>query len=200
MLRDTAITPNQVTLCAMGVCWVAATAFVAWPGWLGLIVAGVLYQVSYVLDCADGQLARVRGSASILGSELDFLTDELKAYFIWAAVAIRLWRFGDGSADDTTLMLGLVGLVLLASNLSLTKFLRNPVFPQPPAANEGRSFHGGPLAFANWLGKWLIQYPRYLLVVCLLGHVEIYFFVYLAAQALLCARSFMRVTLAVGRR
>ena len=44
-----------------------------------------------MLDCADGQLARLKGTSSPVGAHLDFLMDELKAFALVAAIAIRLW-------------------------------------------------------------------------------------------------------------
>ena len=59
-LRNTRITPNQVTFMATVVAAAAGAVLVAWPGWLGLGVAIALYELSFVLDCADGMLARLR--------------------------------------------------------------------------------------------------------------------------------------------
>ena len=195
-LKGTALTPNQVTILSLATAAAAAAAFVALPGWLGLVLAGLLYQLSYVLDCADGQLARMRGTTSPLGADLDFLMDELKALLVLGAVSVRLWL---ERGDRRYLLLGVIGLVMLASNLSLTKFMRGPSFPAPPPRDEGRSPKGGPVAVAAWVGKWLIQYPRYLLIVCLLGRVEIFFFAYLAANALLLLRSLLRMVSVVAR-
>ena len=62
------------------------------PGHVGLVVAVIVFELSYVLDCADGMLARLRGTASPVGHLLDFLMDELKAFLLLAAVAVRLFR------------------------------------------------------------------------------------------------------------
>ena len=45
-----------------------------------------------MLDCVDGQLARLRGTSSPIGAHLDFLMDELKAFLLVAAAGVRLWR------------------------------------------------------------------------------------------------------------
>jgi phosphatidylglycerophosphate synthase len=194
-LRHSRVTPNQVTLFSLVIAVLAAVVFLAWPGYAGLAVGGVVFQIAYVLDCTDGQLARLRGTASALGADLDFFTDEIKALLLWGSVSLRLW-FERG---DLPLILGIVGMALLAANLSMTKFMRGPTFPAPPSREEGRSPRGGPLALVAWIGKWVIQYPRYLMVVCLIGRVEIFFYAYLAANILLAARSFARIVRAVGR-
>src|SRR6187402_969608 len=91
-VKGTGITPNQITLSSYVVAMAAAALVVFLPGYVGLVVAIVVYQASYVLDCADGMLARWRGIQSTPGHLLDFLMDELKAFAILAAVAVRLYR------------------------------------------------------------------------------------------------------------
>ena len=127
-LRRTRITPNQVTFAAAVVAAVAAAALIAWPGWLGLGVAIAIYEFSFILDCADGMLARLRKIPSPLGHLLDFLMDELKAMFIYAAVAIRLWRH---TGDERLLIVGLAGAFALAAGISLTTFTRRPEYVGP---------------------------------------------------------------------
>ena len=61
-----------------------------------------------MLDCADGQLARLKGTSSPVGAHLDFLMDELKAFVLVAAIAIRLWL---PAHDPRWLLEGLGGLV-----------------------------------------------------------------------------------------
>ena len=68
-LAPTPITPNQVTLAsgavgllAGGALYLAATGSRIWG-----LVAGATLLFGVVLDCADGQLARIRGEASPLG-------------------------------------------------------------------------------------------------------------------------------------
>src|SRR5262245_66331936 len=75
-IKGTRITPNQITLSAVVVAGGSAVALVLAPGHIGLIGAVLLYEASYVLDCADGMLARWRGTASPVGHLLDFLMDE----------------------------------------------------------------------------------------------------------------------------
>jgi phosphatidylglycerophosphate synthase len=70
------ITPNRVTLGAFILGLGAAGAFAQGShGWL--IIGALLYHVSFVLDCVDGKLARVRGTGSVFGLWLDFIFDRL---------------------------------------------------------------------------------------------------------------------------
>src|SRR6187455_1523343 len=122
-VKGTRVTPNQITLSALVVAAGSAVALIFAPGQLGLIAAVLLYEASYVLDCADGMLARWRGTASPVGHLLDFLMDELKAFCLLAAVAVRLFL---EQKDVRFLLLGLFGLVALASGIALTTFVRRP--------------------------------------------------------------------------
>src|SRR5215510_1764666 len=91
-LRGTPITPNQVTFLSAVVAAGACAMFALLPGHAGLIAAAAVFELSFVLDCADGQLARLRRMASPLGHLLDFLMDELKAMLLYGSVAVGMWR------------------------------------------------------------------------------------------------------------
>jgi hypothetical protein len=66
------IHPTIVTIANLGLA-LAASIFVITqadqlhPGWMPGLLALVLWQLSYILDCADGQVARATGKASLFG-------------------------------------------------------------------------------------------------------------------------------------
>ncbi len=103
LLKDTRVTPNQITLAAVVVTAISAAMLIGWPGYAGLVAAVVVFELSYVLDCADGMLARWRGIQSTAGHLLDFLMDEIKAFVMLGAVAARLFhqRRGDRRRSST---------------------------------------------------------------------------------------------------
>src|SRR5688572_30485835 len=88
-LERSRVTPNQVTLMSLVVFLVAAGMLVLLPGRQGLLTAVIVLELSYVLDCVDGQLARLRGTSSPVGAHFDFLMDELKAFLLVCATAVR---------------------------------------------------------------------------------------------------------------
>lgn len=98
--------PNQVTLISLAVAVVAA-AFCAGGTRTGYVVGAVLLQLSFGLDCADGQLARFTGSFSPLGGWLDAICDRLKEYAVYAGLAL-----GSARAGDDVWMLAIAALVL----------------------------------------------------------------------------------------
>ncbi|HYP97955.1 MAG TPA: CDP-alcohol phosphatidyltransferase family protein [Polyangiaceae bacterium] len=199
-IEGTRITPNQITLSAVFVALGSVALLLLWPGHLGLIAAVVVFELSYVLDCADGMLARWRGTASPVGHLLDFLMDELKAFCLLAAVAVRLFQ---EQQDVRFLLLGLFGLVALASGIALTTFVRRPEVagPGPSAGGNSapRSFVRRIIGLIESGAKFLIHYPSYLLYVALIGRIELYFLPYIAVNALYAARAFAGVAWRFGR-
>src|SRR5690349_11020944 len=63
LLRNTPVTPNQVSFIAISVAALGCALLIFWQGWTGLIVSGVVLQLAYVIDCVDGQLARLKNMA-----------------------------------------------------------------------------------------------------------------------------------------
>src|SRR6185295_15954890 len=91
-LQRTSVTPNQITLGTLLVFAGAIAVMALVPTWTGLLIGVGILEFAYVLDCVDGQLARLKGTSSPVGAHLDFLMDELKAFLLVGAVGVRLWR------------------------------------------------------------------------------------------------------------
>lgn len=193
--KGTRITPNQITLSALVVATASAGILLVVPGPVGLIAGIVLFEFSYVLDCADGMLARWRGTASPVGHLLDFLIDEIKAFVLLAAVATRLFL---ERSDTRFLLIGLVGLVALASGVALTTFVRRPEVAGPSAAAPAQK-RGGPVGALEGIAKFLIHYPSYIWLAAALGRIELYFYPYVLVNALYAARALLSVALRFGR-
>jgi hypothetical protein len=202
-LAGTRVTPNQVTLMAFVVASIAAALVVFLPGYWGLLAAILLFEFSYVLDCVDGMLARLRGIQSPSGHLLDFLMDEIKAFTLLGAVAVRLWR---EQGDARFLLLGIGGLVCLASGIALTTFQRRPeiVAVLPSAAPGTAPAERSPIKIAIGLvervAKFLIHYPSYILYAALAGRIELYFYPYIAVYAVYALRALAWVAFRFGRR
>ncbi|MCL6548083.1 MAG: CDP-alcohol phosphatidyltransferase family protein [Alicyclobacillus sp.] len=76
-LCKTGLTPNAVSVLSLLIAFVAA-AFFYRGDHLSLILGAVFFQASYILDCADGYIARKKNLASPLGHWIDHTFDELK--------------------------------------------------------------------------------------------------------------------------
>lgn len=198
-LSGSRVTPNQITLVAFAVAALSAMLLVVLPGHAGIAIAILVFELSYVLDCADGMLARLRGTQSIQGHLLDFLMDEIKAFAVLAAASVRL--FLDRSHDARFLVGGLCGLVALATGVALTTFIRRPEIAGAShgsgGVEEGRRMTL--LGLAERAAKLLVHYPSYIWIAGLAGHLEVYFFPYLVVNALYAARSLLSVAVRFGR-
>jgi phosphatidylglycerophosphate synthase len=194
--KGTRLTPNQITLSALLVATASAAILLLVPGRLGLVAGILLFELSYVLDCADGMLARWRGTASPVGHLLDFLMDEIKAFVLLAAIATRLFLEQN---EPRFLLLGLAGLVALASGVALTTFVRRPEVAGPAPVTAAPRARGGPLALVEQLAKFVIHYPSYIWLAAAVGHIELYFYPYVAVNALYAARALLSVAFRFGR-
>jgi phosphatidylglycerophosphate synthase len=123
LLVHTPVSPNQVSI--------AATLLGLWAAWLfalghyhAAIWGAILLQVSAIVDCVDGDLARVLFKESPLGKWLDIVGDQIVHIGVFAAIALGLYRAG---SEAPVLLLGasaIVGVVI--SFLVVLRALRQP--------------------------------------------------------------------------
>jgi phosphatidylglycerophosphate synthase len=205
ILKSTRVTPNQVSFVAIFVAAVGAALLVAWRSWEGLCAAGLVFQVAYVIDCADGQLARSKNLASPVGALLDFMLDEVKAFLILSAAAARLYLV---SGEPRWLLIGLGGLFACATGITLTTFMRRPEYleatgapPIPPATERGdhapRSL--SPVALVEAAGRFALHYPSWFLIVCAVNRLELYLYIYVGAHVLYLGRASLTILVKLGR-
>lgn len=93
-LESTSVTPNQVTLASLVAGWAAAILVLA-AAWRSeswwLPAGGAMLLVSVVFDCADGQLARLRGEHSEFGRVVDGVTDYLVSFGFYVALTAMIY-------------------------------------------------------------------------------------------------------------
>jgi phosphatidylglycerophosphate synthase len=98
------VTPNRLTAVSLAVGLLAAELFAA--GTRPAAAAGaIVLQLSFVLDCADGQLSRFRGTSTLFGAVLDKLCDRLKLFAVTFAIGWGLFR---ATGEVEPLVLGFV--------------------------------------------------------------------------------------------
>src|SRR5436190_6662745 len=90
------ILPNAVTIVSILLGLGAAAGF-AFGTRIGLVVGAVLLQMSFVLDCVDGQLARYTATFSSFGAWLDITFDRAMEYAVYAGLAVGAGRAGLGN-------------------------------------------------------------------------------------------------------
>lgn len=203
-LRNTRVTPNQLTFASLAVCALSGAMLLWRQGHAWVLAAVVVFEISFILDCADGQLARLRQRTSVLGHLLDFLMDEIKAMLVYGCVGLHLWRF---SGDPGYLVVTVAGMFCLASGISLTSFVRRPEYGAPPPTADGQPAVIQRRAGALGLGitslehaaRVVVHYPSYLLILAAIGRIDIYFWAYSVVNALYLGRSLAMVALRLGR-
>jgi CDP-alcohol phosphatidyltransferase len=203
-LRGTPLTPNQITFASAAVAAGACAMFALLPGYAWMVIAAFLFELSFVLDCADGMLARLRKIASPLGHLLDFLMDELKAMLLFGCVAVRLWR---DSGDERLLVVGLGGLFCLSAGIALTSFMRRPEYGGPPPTEDGQPAQvgrrrgpiGQALNVVEWAARVVVHYPQYLWLCALVDRIDVYFWGYAGVNALYLAKSLAAIVFRLGR-
>jgi len=79
-------TPNQVTIASFAIGLYAAFLFAQGDTW-SLILGAILLQISIIVDCVDGELARYTRKFSELGAWLDAITDRVKEYAVFLGLA-----------------------------------------------------------------------------------------------------------------
>lgn len=92
------LTPNGVTFMSLLSGLVSAYEF-AQGTVSGMAWGGIWYAIANVLDCSDGQLARLQGSGTPLGRLVDGVVDWIISIAIFAGLAIGMV----GSTGDTTI-------------------------------------------------------------------------------------------------
>ncbi len=209
-LARTNVTPNQVTFSTLFVFVAGAAMLALCPTWTALVGGVAILELSYILDCVDGQLARWKGQSSPVGAHLDFLMDEIKAFLLVAAVAIRLWR---GSGDPRWLVEGVLGLAAVATAISLTTFIRRPEYAAATGAavSHGAGDYGegfdakpvkpsrSPVALVMSFASFLAHYPSYIVFVAIANRMDLFFHVYCALHVAYAARALLSVMRKLGR-
>jgi hypothetical protein len=79
-------TPNQVTIASFAIGLYAAFLFAQGDTW-SLIGGAILLQLSIIVDCVDGEIARYTRKFSELGAWLDAITDRVKEYAVFLGLA-----------------------------------------------------------------------------------------------------------------
>jgi phosphatidylglycerophosphate synthase len=91
LVRDVrAVTPDRLSAGTAVLALLAAIAFAADRLWLGAL----LFQLSFLLDCMDGKLARARGRGGSAGALTDVAADALRLAACATGLAVALSRSG----------------------------------------------------------------------------------------------------------
>jgi 1L-myo-inositol 1-phosphate cytidylyltransferase / CDP-L-myo-inositol myo-inositolphosphotransferase len=85
-MLQTSLSPNAITVLATAVGLLAAGAF-AVGDYLTGILGAVLFQLAAILDCCDGEVARLKFLESPFGAQLDIILDNVVHIALFAGIA-----------------------------------------------------------------------------------------------------------------
>jgi hypothetical protein len=95
IIYPTNLTPNQITIISM-IFGILAGISIAFGTVESVLLGGILFTISCILDCADGQLARLKKSGTKIGRLLDGIIDYISTISVF--IGIGFW----GAANFST--------------------------------------------------------------------------------------------------
>lgn len=116
-LLRTPLTPNQVTVLSCVVGLLSALCFVP-GGYWGPVCGAVLLQFSVVLDCCDGEIARIKYQESPLGDWLDIGCDTVVHIAVFVGIGIAVWR--NGALDNALSLASILALAVVVAFVLVT--------------------------------------------------------------------------------
>ncbi|MGM7698143.1 CDP-alcohol phosphatidyltransferase family protein [Microbacterium sp. A84] len=127
--------PNGVTALSAALGAVGIGVLAGVPTWRAGPIAAVLLLLGYILDSADGQLARIQGRGGPAGEWLDHVVDGVRAPLVHIAIAIHLLR-----TDSPFWLVLIAGLFsALVSAWFLSQLLAEKLLPKVPRAADDSS-------------------------------------------------------------
>ncbi|MCK5305929.1 MAG: CDP-alcohol phosphatidyltransferase family protein [Candidatus Omnitrophica bacterium] len=131
-LVKTSVTPNQLTFISLALGILGALCFASHAYGL-LILAAIFIQLHYILDFADGHLARLRGTASGFGAFLDGMTNKVVESFCYVGISYGLFMKYD------RIFFLIIGLLVIVGHFMIDyiSFLREACFGR----NFSYSYH-----------------------------------------------------------
>ena len=133
----TPLTPNQITVLSFLTGLLGASCFLL-GSYGGSVLGALLLQFSTVLDCVDGEVARVKMLESPLGEWLDITLDTVVHIAIFLGVGVAVWK------QDAIAAAPLLGGLLAAA-----AFISFPLVTRAEKTQEQGRARGG------WEDVWL---------------------------------------------
>ena len=115
LVYNTPITPNGLTLFSFFLGLLAVFSL-SQGKYIYFILGGIGIQLSSIMDCADGMLARSKNMCSEYGAHLDIFLDRIMDFSMIIGISVGVYRATD---NENLLVLGFLaaGLYLLQVNL-----------------------------------------------------------------------------------
>ena len=104
------VSPNAITIVSMLIGLLGAAFFASGSYQMG-IIAALLFQLSVVVDCCDGEVARLTFAESRFGQELDIIADNVVHMTIFAGIAWGAYLMGPWQGSPLPLVLGTIAVM-----------------------------------------------------------------------------------------
>lgn len=108
---STALTPNQITVLSCLIGLLGAACFFQADYW-GPVLGALLLQLSAVIDCCDGEVARMKFLESRLGAWLDITLDTVVHIATFVGLGFAVWAQGGTQAPFVLVGLMVGGIAL----------------------------------------------------------------------------------------
>jgi phosphatidylglycerophosphate synthase len=104
------VSPNTITLISMLI-GLAAAGCIATGLYEWGVIGALLFQLAVILDCCDGEVARLTFSESPFGKEFDILADNVVHIAIFVGIASGAYLHGPWEGTSLPLILGMMTVV-----------------------------------------------------------------------------------------
>ena len=108
--------PNLITLLSMVIGLTSAACF-AMGSYRAGITGALLFQLAVILDCCDGEVARLTFAESRFGRALDLVSDNIVHVAVFVGIAWGTYQDNPASSGSLPLLLG--GIAVLSTGASL---------------------------------------------------------------------------------
>jgi phosphatidylglycerophosphate synthase len=126
VLIFTPVSPNMVSIASILIGLIAAL-FLAEGSYQNALLGAILFQISAIVDCVDGDIARMLFKESPLGKWIDLVGDQVVHISVFAGITLGVLRNG---GDKQTLWLGLSAVVgALLSFIVVLRGMKQPADP-----------------------------------------------------------------------
>jgi phosphatidylglycerophosphate synthase len=175
VLIHTPVSPNMVSIASILI-GVLGAIFLAEGGYQSALIGAILFQISAIVDCVDGDIARMVFKESPLGKWIDLAGDQIVHISVFAGIAFGVLRNG---GEKEIIFLG--ASAVLGALISFGVVLRG--MRQPAGANgslqklidaaTNRDFSVIVLALALagklWIFVWMAGIGSHLFWITALG-------------------------------
>jgi 1L-myo-inositol 1-phosphate cytidylyltransferase / CDP-L-myo-inositol myo-inositolphosphotransferase len=169
ILVRTSISPNGISLLSFAVGIIGAVMFCL-GGYTWTILAGLVIQLSSIVDGCDGEVARLRFQSSKFGGWFDTILDRYTDTAIVAGVSFGYWLAHPHAAVWLGAIFALTGFIM-ASYTKKEFVIRYQ--SKPPSGLFGKLIKRDLRIFAIMLGATVNLHYEIMLLVGLLSHVGI---------------------------